>query len=595
MKKLLLAVALLSNILTVSAIGSNKAEIRKRDQLPERVKTAKMELKNDNFKVKVQSNQTSLSTRADISQDIIYNVSGEEKQYMKDAAGLAVFYGELIDFYDQGAPATIVWGDNDEVYFYNILSALATDTYTEGHIAGNEITVEMGQCVMWVDDDSYYDPYGVLLGVLKANYYYDEEEEETYVFYEPDFSIDKVTYTLKEDGSLELNLPGDPFDFENLPEYVLGFYYSDTMTAVGPVDFYQIFNPLGEDNVVIVPDSLQTESYVYIDPYFHQGHIVEVGKDGDYLYIIGLSEDVPEGAVRATLDGNIATIPQNEIIGMYLDVVYIYTKCVVENPDYDPYDWESEECLLLPDDVVYKLIIDEETKTISSYDNDCYFCLNMYENMYYALEVYDDLVLNYGSYGVGQPQEALRLAYITSLAPMIGYNYLGFIIPNVTVDNVLLREENIYYRIFIDGLPFTFENQEGMDLAGQMVEMYPGVEKPTQLLEYNFTNEWDIESLGGTVIVGFYMEGISTLGVQIVYKDNNDPDSKEYAGRIVVLNVETGEIEDGVEILQDEEIEQVSYFNMNGLPVNNPSAGLYIMKVKFKDGTVKSFKINKTL
>lgn len=551
-----------------SLMGATLQPTEARTQMPKRT-----ELSSANFNgetLKVAHNRRHLQKMKPMgAPEVIENAEGQKIQYSRSAEGLFVFYGELMDFYDDAAPGTIVWGENNEVYFYNILAAQQTDTYAKGTLAGETITVPMGQTLLWIDDDPDYDPYGINLGVLKL-FHGSDEWMGDYFSYELDDSIENVTYTLNADGSLSLNLPGDPYEGGELPEYVLGFYYSDDLEWIGCVDFYQEWEIAGE--MTELPEDATLNSYIFINEYFQNGSIVDVAFYGDDLYIRGLSNQFPEGIVKARVEGDKAYIPQDQIIGIAMDLFFIYTKCIIENPYYDPDDWDSEEYMFAPEDVCYVLEIDRENMVITSAEQEAYLCFNYYKNMYFPMDEFENINLVPGTYGVGNPADPFRLSYVTMLADWMGYNYIGFTQPNITVDNQLLNSENLYYRIYINGDLKVFEEEWGINLIGEEVLMYMDVDGPTDLLSSEFSNYEDIEAMGGTVIVGFYEEGIETVGVQSVYLDGD----KEYCSYIVTIDTATREVTTGINGVETTTAIDNNYYDLYGRRVANPTGGIFI-------------------
>ena len=515
-----------------------------------------------------------------LGEDVIYEAAGVSRLYSKEAMGYTVDDDDLGQYYDEDAPGNIVWGADGAVYFYNILSAYPTESYVIGELDENTIEVPMGQLVMWIDDDPDYEPYGVGLGVFKAEFVGGKGTG-----YNLDLSFESVTYTVGDDGTLTLNIPGWEYDDSSWPQYAIGYYYSDNLQWTGLLDFYQIWTP-SDVELTTMPEGVEPEAYLYIDEDYQQGRLLNVAFDDEYLYIQGLCNLLPNGVIRAMIDGNQAYISQNQIIGIYEGLDYIYTKCIYKN-----YDEDDMEYPFAPDDICYILEIDRERSSIKSAEQEYLFCLNYYTDEYEPLMVYSEISLLPGTFGVGCPANPFRLDYVDMLVPWFGYTYIGFTMPNITVDKELLNEENLYFRIYVNGEAKVFEEGMGLNLIDEEVLMYPGVEEPTELISCTFFNGVDIEAAEGKVIVGFYEEGIDTIGVQSVYLDNTGEETIEYCSHIMNYDIETGEVTDGVKSITMSDIVSIEYFDLGGRKVAKPEKGVYVMRTIISDGSTLVKKI----
>ena len=81
-----------------------------------------------------------------------------------------------------------------------------------------------------------------------------------------------------------------------------------------------------------------------------------------------------------------------------------------------------------------------------------------------------------------------------------------------------------------------------------------------------------------------FLEPLKSLGVQSVYK----VDGQEYCSDIVTYDFP----QSGVSGLTDREVESISYWTLDGRPIDHP-AGMCIRKVVYTDGTSATSKIVK--
>lgn len=490
------------------------------------------------------------STRAmDAVTDIITNPVGEMKYYNKNTVGLYWFdEEELVD-----APALMVFGDNNEVYIQDILTDWALGSFVKGEIKDDVISVSLPQTV------GYYPSYDCYINavLLKGE---GEDYEVT--------DVDSVNFLYDaESGELLLDLPGEPY------EYMLGYVYTlEGGIWDGDGDFYQEYSPM--EGVNVAPADVTFEEYILKAGNF--GYPVYVGIDSENIYIKGMSAAMPLSVVIAKLDGNKATISQNQILGGYY-TYWIYSKVVEEKGD---------KLVLCPATQGYELNVDLEKKIISSANPDLYLCFNADLNEVYYLDLLQDFQILVQDTFAGTPANPYDLIY--SDADYADYGMYGFIfeLPAVSTVGDVLKYEDLYYRVYVDGDLFEF-------IPDDMDYIYIGLDGPSTEIPYMLDNWNDIQLLTNTMhYVGIYVDGVSTIGVQSVYNYNGE----ETLSDIVTLDIETGEVTNtpaGVDSLVSAPVVDSSYYDLNGRKINDPSKGIFIKRSTLSNGKVVTVKVIK--
>ena len=509
---------------------------------------------------------------------VITEVTGTTKEYIKYSIGTYVF--EEVEVYEDNFGSQIVFGENNDVYFYNLFSKRPLNSYVKGTLDGNKITVELPQTIAYYDNFHY----GIDVVVLKGEFY--EANGDTYVEYYWDDTITSVTYTIAGDGTITLDPIGSGFDGYYLPEYTLGLVTTDDEAWMGYADFVQTYTP-DNQKANQIPDGVTTEQYSFT--YGTEGNLINVAIDGDKVYFQGMSELLPDGVVIGTLDSNnIVTITQNQNTGR-LSSYNIYTKVVYVNPDFVEGDPAHPYYILAPEDVTYKLTYDPKTKTFSAVDKDVYFCLNGLLDSIMYLGLYQDIFMTPFSGYNGTPANPYGLQFNEESVSRYGYFSFYFYAPVYTSDKTLLQQDDLYFRIYVDGELMEFEETFGTDLLGYQDYLYAGIESPTTEIPVDFDNQWDIVVWSdGMHEIGLYKEGIETVGVDVVYKYGGNTTYSQ----TMTLDVATGNITSGIENLGSEAAPQtVEYFNLNGTKVTNPEKGIYVKRVVLSDGKVKTSKV----
>ena len=502
--------------------------------------------------------------------DVITDPEGEIEYYDKDAAGTFLFQGELF-MYKDTVPATILRSKDNVVYFKNIISAYPADYYVKGTVEGNTITVATDQTIEYFGAEGY----GVNFGVFKTVPSVENGVDVVKFEYAPE--VKSIEFKVGDDGSMEMILPGEPFDGVNPPEYVAGLYYTDNLMFTGFCDFSQKYTRL-ELQLISIPEGAEVLPYVYVDQY-NYASIVDVAFYEGYLYIRGLTSMLPDATVKAKIDGNKAVIPQNEYMGIYFDMYYIFTKVLYENPDYDETDPESMPFVFAPSDVGFELEIDSDTRTISANKDGVYLSFHCDDTDFLnSLGFFGMFVLHYQASFAGTPSNPVDLEYTTQFAPAQGFNDFFFTLSNFSEKGTLLDAEYLYYKVFVNGKPLVFKEEETYNLLGERTVIYAGVPIQVELIPYYFNNNEDIFKFSDNAFdVGIYTDDVQTIGVQTVYYFENEFTYSD----IVTLDVATGEIttapgDNGVDSVVSDGTTSEEYFTLDGRRVVNPGHGIYL-------------------
>ena len=491
------------------------------------------------------ANHKSVGTRAEMPlTDIIYNPEGEVKYYYKNAVAYDSWYGD-IDIVEE--PVTFVYGENNEVYIQDIYTAWYFGTYVKGTIEDNVITIPLPQTA------EYYEQYGYGYDVCLM-----QDVDGEYVVSD----IDSVTLLIDEaTGTITLDLPGEAY------EYALGVAYTDDGTP-DSWEYYQEYEPVTDLVVNSVPDDVELSEYTLRTSIY--GYNVQVGKDDNYIYIKGFDNTMPSGVIVAAIDGDKATISQNQVVGIQYGS-FIFTALI-----------DEETVEYAPADAAYVLDVDWANNTITAAEQQYSFGMTMDpESINYVINVFDPFEIYIQTNFAGTPADPFNLYMDDYPYEYGGFNWFCFTMPNISTEDEVLKNADLYYRIYIDGELYEFEPDD---------IMYSGLEEPTTEIPYSLNNFYDFYAFDDTERgVGLYMEGYETVGVQAVYKY----DGKTTYSNIITLNVETGEETNAIESIVDGVELNSAYYNMQGVKVANPENGIFIKRSTLSDGKVIVKKIVK--
>ncbi len=194
---------------------------------------------------------------------------------------------------------------------------------------------------------------------------------------------------------------------------------------------------------------------------------------------------------------------------------------------------------------------------------------------------FSNLELHYQASAAGTPANPDNLNYSDRYFSYYGYYSFRFDIPVITENEVVLDTNCLYYRIFVDGDLIELTNEDYA--LGQYTSL---IDVP-----FSFDNGGDIYAWGrNNREVGIYTDGVTTVGVQSVYKY----DGLTTVSDVVTLNVRTGEISTtvGVDSVSDERnnVIKTEYFDINGMPITHPVKGIYIERQLLDNGEIKTVK-----
>lgn len=226
---------------------------------------------------------------------------------------------------EQDGSLNIVFAEDGKVYIQRPVSWSYYDGWIEGTLSadGKTITVPMGQYIAYAKS--------LEMAVQVGIFVYDESQE-TYVY---DPSIEEITYTVNDDGSISQNDTDQGIILGTMNRaFGENFQYLD-FEWLQSGDFGSVYIPINEQPLT-PPQDLETEDY-YLTTAVNDGMewepyavTVKVGFDGDDVWLQGISKYLPKAWIHGTRNGNTITFPDGQLLGSY--EVLLYFKAA----DYDP-------------------------------------------------------------------------------------------------------------------------------------------------------------------------------------------------------------------------------------------------------------------
>ena len=529
---------------------------------------------------------------APVLTDIITEVEGRAQNYLRYGSGYFSYMGYVYQYFEdtEPSPSTIVYGtDNTTIYFKDLMD-YGWDSYVEGKIDGNKVTVKLPQTMCketyaWVEEPYYHN-----LCVLKQTGFGSDLK------FEYDESIKEVTYTIKEDGTVVLDELPDG-NALGIITYFIGKVYDNPEDESsdyhmewieywdGAADYTQKFVPLAIE-MVEMPEGVEPITYYCVINGYNYPVSVAFQDDNVYIQGLGDSQYISNLVVKGTINGDKVHIPQNQYVGIYkAQNEMVITKCGYQ---------VNRDIIYEPDDVDFIFNIDKDKKRLSVADKNLYFCfayMNQYDEFSGQnglIDYYKDFYLLYQESFPGVPSNPYGLYANDDFLESYYYHSFGFEISAVSTTGDILLTGNLYYSIYIDGELELFE----YDPDGVPYTHYFMLPEPTTEIPFMFTNDGDLDIWTETERqVGYYYDGVTTMGVQAVYYF----DDQRTVSDIVTLNLETGEVTVSAAGIQSPsigtEVVSTEYFDLSGRRVADPHNGIFIKKTVMNDGKVISSKV----
>ena len=306
---------------------------------------------------------------------------------------------------------------------------------------------------------------------------------------------------------------------------------------------------------VVIPEGLETETYGLTASILMNGKTktsdfdtqLEVGFDGDDIYIQGFSIDTPEFWVKGckNADGNYV-IPSNQYMGTW-DVGGIGWYMM------DYYFTAVDEQNQLAD-VVFT--VDTENKTIS---NNQTLVVNGAENEVYPYYTLTNGAFRYIPEVVAMPANPSVVDFVTTG----DYPWVAFNIPTVGTNGEELLMKRLSYQIWV-------EKEGELSALTLTKNLYDYLTEDMSVIPYSFSDMTDILRGGEKVYLfqGKELKTWNNIGVKCIYTGggvtNETPIVWEDGTTTGISNVKTN-------------VDKAAIYNMNGQRVHVAKKGLYII------------------
>ncbi|MDE7346646.1 MAG: hypothetical protein K2N48_07900 [Muribaculaceae bacterium] len=492
------------------------------------------------------------SPRSVSMENIITSAEGEKVDVTMTTSGLTMSGIGLVEYNDKMYASHLVYGDNDEVYIYEIFSGLPTKSYVKGVKDGDKILIDLPQPIFYEFDPDLGFPEAYYMSILtmRDDWYWPEE---------------KSTLTLSIDAAGNMKAEGLSRDV------ILGVADNDDDTWIGLGAWDLTISTTREDPVTL-PDGYEVTENFWTSVGNEYGWQVNFAQGGEEVYFQGLSERLPEAWVKGTVDYDdttaTVTIAQDQYVGEYMGYP-IFTKCVRTSVD-DKGNVFLED--FMPSDYAFKLVWDFEEETMTAEDRNVLLVFNVSKGEISLLNDLMDMKLIRQDSFEGTPEAPYALKFEDAMQEE-GFSLFTFTLPAVSTEGDYLSLGDLGYVVYVDGEPWTFDAED-----------YE-IEESLEEIPWTFDKYWICKGYQSPVhTVAFFVEGITTLGVQTVYRYGGI----ETRSEIVTINVDELEYVEGLDA--GDQVDKVTYYDLSGREISSPVNGIFLKVSRMSDGSIRTSK-----
>lgn len=479
-------------------------------------------------------------------------------------SGYEVFFGNVMSTTIDGMAHDFVVADDGTVYIKNIMATLPSRAWVKGKKDGDVFTFTFPQKYYMepgfddegnetTDSTSYY------LWRMKIN-----EAGNSFI---PDTESQDIRYVFRNDSLIRI---------DNNSDGVVLALATDEGEWVGYADFTSEWHK--EKAQVEQPSaSAAIENYRMDVGSKEDGtddaHVVKVAFDGDNFFIGNISGDNPSAWAKGKIDGDKVVFDGMKYLGVDPVLGYhtYFAPSGKQKVTWEDYDYTFDS-IYFNKDIVFAY--DRTANTLKSETN---FLVNAGKNVVYKVNEYEKPMLTPWKEEAGTPKDPSVFEFMPYESEY-GYGCMQIHVNKESTDGKLLNPNKLFYNIYFDDALFTFYPDEYAALVDEITDV-----------PIDFTDNNDIVKKGTNRKIYYFLQGMTTVGVQEIYKDGDTT----YKSNLVSYKVDERGNLTGISrdiTTGSEDVKSVSYTDLAGRRISKPAHGIFLKTVKYADGSQKTVK-----
>ena len=353
-------------------------------------------------------------------------VSEVEKDYTvpEGESPYEIVYGQ------QEGALSIVYAPDNKVYIQHPVSLSYYDGWVEGTLSddGRTITVPMGQYIAYTKS--------LEMAVQVAMFRYDEEAG-TYFY---DESVEEVTYTIEDDGTVRLNGTDQTLILGTMNRAFGDVFQYLDYEWLQDGDYASVY-VLADEQPLSPPEGLVASDF-YMTTAVNDGMdwdpvavVVKMGMDGEDVWLQGISRYLPDAWIKGVHQGDKIVFENPQLLGSY--GMLFYFKCAAFDPTTGNTTQKNMELTINGDgsfstiDYIFTTVHKDELQYI-----------NYYQGL--TLSQYPDVVV---IPPIGLQEHDYNFSYKTKAGPY------GPLVPRQMKVKVVFFEDEVYIRGMCELLP----------------------------------------------------------------------------------------------------------------------------------------------
>lgn len=451
-----------------------------------------------------------------------------------------------------GSISQMVEAEDGSIWLYHMVSEYPVGTWIKAERDGNQIKIVGAQ---------YLYPE------------YDYDEEIIYMLYvvpmKKVIEGDTGTYVATDDMTYTFNVAEDGTLTSADPELLLGLcvenpYNEGEWVWKGFGDYNITMRPVTAENTGL-PEGLTAEDWVWQSPGETAAFVGVAIQDND-IYISGLDRDLPDTWVKGTIANGKATFPSGQYLGPDFETFYYHYLCGCKlTQRADPETGEFNTYAEMTDNIVFTYDAEKKLLTLEGE-----YMTNGSATQLCPLSGYGEVTVMLQK---RNPLAAPAAPFDLLLRSDYGAYAIDFQIPNVDVDDNIIKTSNLYYEITADDQVVTFT------LYTPDWDSYT-----TELVPYSYDDQMDFWAQESYRSVYIYAdEPQKSVSVRSVYINENG--DKLYSEPCVY------EVSGVENVTANRQPVSTQWFDLQGRPATDSARGISIRVTTYSDGSVSRSKV----
>lgn len=458
----------------------------------------------------------------------IYNPEGTDETFIMNVTENSYWGEENVDGYKMTIRRS---ADGKKIYFQDLTPGYNGDdntegySWVEGYLNGDDITIPAGQVLYKSPNQTLY------LQVI---------------------TVDEFGQVKEFKNNIHFTFDGENIKQADNSEYIGVYENGETNDDAGFFIFMNNFEimPISDIVTYTPPTGVEVEQWMMTSG--NGSRFVKVARDGNKVYIAGLSTIAPNDYIVGTIENGQLIFRSGSIL---TSGTYKYIRLIGAS-EGEPDEWGNPQ-LNMTSGFVFDINETEDHFTLTPYND------YIVEASYFSFTMLNGInnveIFRYAGDVAATPANPEIKIWSEADA------FIQINVPCHDVNGNFINPNKITYRIYLDGEPHLFTPEAYEYLTESMTD-----------IPYNFTDQFDIYSNGTIKTIYLHAPAFKTLEVQSTYTVNGDSRSSD---RIQFSGIDAIEADHGT-------IENETYTDILGRTVTHPTQGSLLIKTTtYSDGT----------